>query len=231
MKIHISFAHGRYLKSQENCQMTAVQNAKFDDSIKYGISDIESSFFQKNNYILSCARGAGYWLWKPYLILKTLNNLSENDILVYSDSGISFVKSFFEELLPVEQPEDNGIISTGKCGKNSSFTKRDAFVLMNCDNLEYTSSSQITASLIYIRKKKNTISFVEEWLNFCQDPRVITDLPNTRGLPNYPDFVDHRHDQSIFSLLCKKHNVTHFEKGLCQFHRPDYFVLHHRNPA
>jgi len=33
-------------------------------------------------------RGAGYWLWKPYIILKTLlYEMEEGDLLLYADSG------------------------------------------------------------------------------------------------------------------------------------------------
>jgi hypothetical protein len=50
--------------------------------------------------------------------------------------------------------------------------------------------------------------FVTEWLTYAQDSRAITDDANVLGLPNYPEFHDHRHDQSILSLLAKKWNLT-----------------------
>ena len=31
------------------------------------------------------------------------------------------------------------------------------------------------------------------------------------GLPNYPEFRDHRHDQSILSILQVKHQITTYE--------------------
>ena len=39
---------------------------------------------------------------------------------------------------------------------------------------------------------------------------ILTDIPNACGLSNLPEFKDHRHDQSILSLLAKKHNVEMF---------------------
>ena len=34
-------------------------------------------------------RGGGYWLWKPYVVLKHLRALRDGDVLVYSDAGCS----------------------------------------------------------------------------------------------------------------------------------------------
>jgi hypothetical protein len=35
----------------------------------------------------------------------------------------------------------------------------------------------------------------------CEDVRMVSDLPNTQGLPNLPSFSDHRHDQSLLTIL------------------------------
>ena len=40
-----------------------------------------------SEFILANKRGYGYWLWKPYLIMKTLEQMNDNDILVYADCG------------------------------------------------------------------------------------------------------------------------------------------------
>ena len=98
------------------------------------------------------------------------------------------------------------------------------------DYNEYTNAGHKIASCIIVVKKENTLNFANEWLKYSENPNIITDLTNTQGKDNYADFIDHRHDQSIFSLLCKKYNVSHCEEGLCQFHQPNnYYILHHRN--
>jgi hypothetical protein len=40
------------------------------------------SFFIENN-----SRGYGYWLWKPYIIKKTMEEMKDGDILLYLDCG------------------------------------------------------------------------------------------------------------------------------------------------
>ena len=41
-------------------------------------------------------RGGGYWIWKPYFILKTLKEkIKYNDYLIYSDSGSVYINSAY----------------------------------------------------------------------------------------------------------------------------------------
>jgi hypothetical protein len=43
--------------------------------------------------------------------------------------------------------------------------------------------------------------FTKDWLNICEEREhhFITDAPSIA--PNHPSFVEHRHDQAVFSLL------------------------------
>ena len=81
------------------------------------------------------------------------------------------------------------------------YTKRDAFILLGVDMPFYSDTSQYMAGIQVYRKSKFTEKFLEELLYYSQDKRIITDDPNTQGFPNYNNFVDNRHDQSILSLL------------------------------
>lgn len=230
MKIHISYAHGRYLISQDNCTKTALENG-FDLSIPYRINDIDSDFLQANSYTFSQQRGAGFWIWKPYLILKTMEKMGEDDWLMYTDSGMHFVRNPWEWILPMEKEiGDKGIVTFGCCGKNKQFCKRDTFTLMELDNSDYTDADMRMASVFVCKKTPFSVAFVNEWLKYCCDPRVLTDLPNTQKLPNYPEFKDHRHDQSIMSLLCIKHDTFLVKEDITQFSNANPYLIHHRNP-
>src|SRR4051812_31036380 len=49
---------------------------------------VETPFYQQNQGILDVARGGGYWLWKPYIILDTLRDIAhEDDFVIYWDVG------------------------------------------------------------------------------------------------------------------------------------------------
>jgi len=229
-KIHICYANNRYLNSQIECSESALKNG-FDESIRYSINDIDSDFLQSNSYTFMQKRGAGYWLWKPYLILKTLLTLNEEDWLFYSDSGLIFVKNVWEYIDKIEEKLkiSEKVSSFAHCNTNNFWTKRDTFILMNCDEEKYTQGLHRTASFFLCKKNSYSVNFVKEWIKYAKDPRILTDLPNTQGMPNYPEFRDHRHDQSIMSLLAIK-NEAFLLEDITQFNpKSEPYVLHHRN--
>ena len=76
---------------------------------------------------------------------------------------------------------------------------------MNVDTPYYYDTRQYMAGIQIYRKTKYTIKFIQEWLHYCQDARIITDDQNTMGKENYPGFRDNRHDQTVLSLLIKKY--------------------------
>lgn len=235
-KYHINYANGRYLKAQSICSQTA-KSAGFDEIISYSIDDIDKEFFEKNKHILMQPRGAGYWLWKPYFLNKTLENMQDGDLLVYSDSGSYYEKSV-KPLVDLIQKEEKGVLSFELHGLiENVYTKRDAFILMGLDDSEYADSSQREATYIWLIKNDFTVSLIKEFLEYAQDERIITDLPSESK--NHEDFKDHRHDQSIWSLLCKKYKIpTHklmsqWGDGMTHVFPQDTYskiTLHHRNP-
>jgi hypothetical protein len=231
MKTHITYAHGRFLQSKKLCSDTAISKGGADVSFPLGLEHIDPKFIEDNSYIFSHSKGAGYWLWKPYLILKYLKEMKSTDWLMYTDSGLYFQKSPWDYILRYETDiEEKGIITFGECGTNANFCKRDAFVLMDLDTPHFTNSLQRTASIFVCKKTEFSINFVEEWLKYGCDPRIITDLPNSKGLPNYSDFIDHRWDQSIMSLLCKKYDTLVLDDLTHWSGKPDPYIIHTRNP-
>lgn len=217
MKIHINYAHHRYIPIQKLNTKTATSHGGFDISIPYGFKDLDENFINKYFNILSYPRGAGYWAWKPYLILKTLQTINNDDLLYYTDSGYYFVKNFVNFVSQQNEITDalntKGIVTFAEAFTNGMYTKRDTFILMNVDEEKIRNKPQRMASTFLCKKTPLTISFLEEWLVYASDPRIITDMPNTQGLSNYPEFVDHRHDQSIMTFLTYKYDTYVWTKN------------------
>jgi hypothetical protein len=216
-KYLINYADKSHYVSRNLNTNTGIKIGGFDKAIPYTRESLGDKFCLKNKHILDQPRGAGYWLWKPYIIFKTLEKLEENDILFYSDAGIEFIKSV-DELIPIMDSTEQKILAfrLDDIHPNKRWTKRDCFVNLGLDEEKYANHTQILGSYIIMRKNNFVVSFVKEWLNYAEDYRNITDSPNECGLPNYPEFVDHRHDQSIYSLLVLKHNIKHI-RDISQF--------------
>ncbi len=208
MKYHINYAHINYLDSQIKNSETSLSVGGFDSSIRYGFNDIDEDFKYKNKKILSEKRGAGYWIWKPYIIKKTLNQIENGDILFYTDSGCYFINSM-DILFEMIKKNNNGIIlqELDRSYKNKNWTKRDCFFYMNLDSEPYISETMIIGGFILLKKNNFVINFIDEWLELSQDYRLISDSDNECGLPNYEGYVSHRHDQSILSLLSREKKI------------------------
>jgi hypothetical protein len=207
-KYLINYADKTYFNSQKLNTKTALEIGGFDEVISYNRASLGDDFLSKSKHILDQPRGVGYWLWKPYLILKTLEKLEDGDLLFYCDAGIEFLKSI-DEIIPFmdETEEKLLLFELEDFHPNKRWTKRDCFINLGLDAEPYISQTQLLASYVLMRKNHFVISFMKQWLLYGQDYRNITDSPNELGLPNYPEFVDHRHDQSILSLLGRKYGI------------------------
>jgi uncharacterized protein YndB with AHSA1/START domain len=197
-----------------------------DSAARYGIDErrawdreaLERTIlYQTHRATLDELRGGGYWLWKPFIIMETLKELAFGDLLVYADAGIEIIG----EPAPLFQlcAEERDIVlfaghydDAGAPGPNvcAKWTKRDAFVCMDCDTPRYHQARMIDASFLIIKKTTRSIALVREWLLCCCQPHMLTDAPNICGLANLPEFVGHRHDQSLLSILAEREGIELF---------------------
>lgn len=189
------------------------RRAGFDECRAFGPADLDPVFVRANANVLAAPRGAGYWLWKPWLVARELGRLGDGDVLVYADAATHFVRPI-TPILDLLENADGDVLVFGEGFRESQYTKRDAFVLMDCDASEYVDSPQRFASVFAVRRWADTLRFAEEYLAYALDPRILTDAANVMGLPDYPDFIAHRHDQSVFSLLTKRYGVIVPENAL-----------------
>ena len=209
MNYLVTFSDKKYRYNQVLNKESARHFCSFNKIFDLTSKDIDKKFYKENKVILSYARGSGYWLWKPYVILKTLNHASEGDIIFYCDSGSLFINSV-QPLLDLTEQFEQDVIPFCLELLEKQYTKRDAFVLMNCDEPKFTDTYQRLASFIVFRNSKASRDFVNEWLQYCRDERILTDGDNAQGKNNYAEFLHHRHDQSVFSLLTKKYDLDVF---------------------
>jgi len=141
--------------------------------------------------------------------------MNEGDVLIYSDacSRPSDVALFQRLAL------EHGIVSCECVHGQPVFTKRDTFLLMDADDqAERLDLIQRQATVIGFKNIPSVRAFVQEWAGYCTDARIVTDLPNRMGLPNHPSFIDHRHDQSVYSILTHKYGMGYFDHSLMKHH-------------
>jgi hypothetical protein len=215
----LTFASGNFIESKDRL-IQHLYSIGINNFIFKSSNDLSNEFKNKYDYLLSQKRGYGYWIWKPYIILEELKKLNDDEILIYIDSTDLPEKLFFDIVL--EHFKNNDILLTNRGYKNGEWTKRDCFVLMDCDNDIYYNSTQLEAGLICFKKTEFNIKLVEEWFNFMGNENILTDLPNICKKPNQINFKDHRHDQSILTNLSIKYNLK-------SYYFPNYVVKYNYN--
>jgi hypothetical protein len=152
----------------------------------------------------------GYLAWKPYIILKTLLESNEGDIIYYRDSNC---KKYPEILHHVKNTvltlnfvlNDNDIfmpIENYPRLKNKKNIKKEVFEHFELYNNEMLESYLLNASIIVCRKNEKNINFMNDWLNACKNEKLITAETFSK---QHPAFEWNTQEQAIMNILHKKY--------------------------
>ena len=190
----------------------AVKINLFDKIVTFTEKDLmnDNEFWKTHSdFILKNKRGYGYWIWKSYLIKKYMETLNNNDVLLYLDSGCEINYHARNQMKELLDTVDNFFVSEACLGNivqiEKIWTKKDLLIYMNMDNDMYINKGQIQGGILLIKKNNLTTKIINEWYQLASMYHNINDMPSI--VPNYDCFKEHRHDQSVISLLLKKYNA------------------------
>lgn len=189
----ISYATENFKRSQKVLEVKSMEHGA-DQIISYSSKDIDKSFVQKNIKILSNPRGGGLWLWKPYLILKTLLESDDGDIVLYCDAGM-YPISDLNPLFELAQ-EKKIVLFQVHDKKVKDWTTPKCIELMDCDSRILELEQVCGAPQVYKRCEESLL-FLQNLVSHCEDYDLINDFGDN----------NHRHDQSILSILAHQNNV------------------------
>lgn len=212
-KIFLTFGNDRYYNSLNRIKDQSLSFNIFDEIFIFNdikLKDEYPEFWEKHkNFIINNQRGYGYWIWKSYLTLKILEKMNENDILVYADAGcflnnngIDRLNEYFE----IVKNSNYSILSFELPFIEKNYTKMDLFEYLGLNNNEMLNSNQLVGGIYILKKCDKTIFLFNELYNIISNNYNLIDDSNSI-LNNDISFVEHRHDQSVFSLLRKKYGT------------------------
>ena len=203
-------AGGKFIEATERLVKQATKADMFDEIVSYTDTDLKSmsEFWSiHGDFVLGNPRMYGYGIWKPFLVMKELEGLADGDILFYADSGCEFdldcenPKEEFDKIIDNLQKKDHPFIAT-LCNWDKNMNKMDTVCALEMQDHPEFLTEQIQATTFVMVKCERTTAFVKEWYELCSNYPLINDVPSV--IPNRPDYDDHRHEQSVMSLLLKK---------------------------
>lgn len=158
-----------------------------------------TQFYKDHKDILDIPRGNGVWAWKSFIIKDALSHCNPNDIVCYLDASTIIKENPMSVIKSVED-----VLVCDSSWINHDWIKKDAFYFMHCDSEMYWNATQVWAGAVIVRNSEVGNDFIDDWLKYCCDRRIISDDPNISG-DNLPGFRDHRHDQAVLTLLITKY--------------------------
>lgn len=178
----------------------------FKSYIPYNSTWVKNTHFYRENIdIFSYKKYFGYFLWKPLIISSALTIVDDGEKVLYCDSNVRFKDiNGFKEIYDTMFNENPVFLIKHAPWKNSTWTKRDAFVLMDANESRYWNAHQIWTVVMGFKKCPETWDLINNYLYYCTDERILTEIPNEFG-ENKADFREHRWEQSIMSILAEKY--------------------------
>jgi hypothetical protein len=209
LKHFITFGNNEYYNSVIRICKQAKSLNTFD--VITGVTDSflkkDKEFWNKHGFFIeNNKRGYGYWLWKSYTVKKKIELMNDDDVLVYSDSGSEINingKERLDQYFQMVNQSEYGNLSFSLKFLEKMYTKMD--LINHLDFLNETDTEQLIATTFVLRKCSHTVDLVNKWYETCCNYHMINDSPSI--VPNDPTFIDHRHDQSVFSILRKKYGT------------------------
>ena len=231
MKIYLTTFYSSDLKrSAERFQLQAQKMQIYDKIFLFSEKDLDKDFNQYVSSLLKLGKkkGYGYWVWQTFFHKKVLSQMNDGDIYHWCDVGCHFNlkgKSRLKEYIKILEKEPTGFLGFQYKDLKSENIKKK-FIFPNYLENQYTKSDlikyfklenndpiikspQVWGGSFFIRKCKKSIQMMEEHYEITRNRfDLIDDDENKFSEKNSPEFIQHRHSQSVLSIIVKKAGST-----------------------
>ena len=223
--IFITYGDDNFYKSRKRICKEAKKTGIFQKVIEYRPQDLPN--YVKASPLFGFPRGGGYWVWKPFLIYMTLSKCKEDDVVWYVDAGCS-INSESEEWIVLlnkirlfnaiffqyrDDVSYKGWAQFCSLPNNNNpqmihWTKPSVvdYFKKYYDSDDFLHFNQVPSGFFIVKKTKNHLKVISEWYHLALfKPNLFIDPfgPELLHLPK--TFNEHRHDQTILTLLIWKY--------------------------
>jgi hypothetical protein len=224
----VSYADGHevFFKNQHALVYSA-QNKGFDFFMNYRKCLLDKDFVQAHADILNVKAGAGLWLWKPQILLQTMERAPAGVLIVYIDVGFILIKE--EAALALQKfigDHDVMLVNTDDYQTKEKLLSFLPRKIANEWNITPSRQPKFIASgLIVVRNTPTAKKFIEKWRDMCaRRDYAFVKIDNDEKLKGFT------YDQSLLSIVADQYpqgvTILPFEKVL----KP-LTIFHHRHPG
>lgn len=211
-KVFVAYGSGRYKKSLHRIGKEAKKLHIFSKVVLYTEKNMPT--FIQASPLKAYKRGDGYWVWKPYIIWRTMQEYP-NSIIVYADSGCTLQPNMeewnrwfdllntydtltFKYRLDFVYPwqDTKAIITT-----DSQWTKESLIRYFDplIGNRNWLDEGQVMSGVVIACRKSK---LVKMWMDITlMRPDLVIDCFGNELVEQADYFKEHRHDQSVLSAL------------------------------
>lgn len=199
----ITAAFGRYQGAGIRINAQARKHDIAHTSRFYQMADLvsEPAFWTMHGALMQSVP-SGHFVWKPFVILNAMNAARDGEILMYCDAGCelnSQGRAQLDKWLELASECDLVLFSTGcnweeycKAVTTAHFAEQP--VLRDVPH-------SVSANVLIIKVSPRTRQFMQQWYDLCGYAHYQLSDNGSYGMDEPPNFVAHRHDQSILHHL------------------------------
>lgn len=204
-KIFITYGNTNYQQSKQRIIKEANSLDIFDKVIAYGPEDLSEKII--NDPLFKYGKGGGYWIWKSYIIKKTLQTMNDGDILIYADAGCSLLQSNQWDKYFSDLKKHSILVFKINCLNYQYIKSKVVNEFKRTNGKKWHYSYQVAGGILFFRKDKFSTLFVDEWCNCCTEDFIL-DVPPQDIILEDKRFIEHRHDQAVLTALIYKYLHT-----------------------
>lgn len=231
----VSFADGHFARRKQSFRNLAYESGFFDSVSVYDFDSLPETFRTAHGeYMKSNRRGFGFWIWKPIVILEALLGAENCDCVVYLDAGFTINPNGlerFQEYLDIARESRYKMLSFQNTHTEAHWTKQDCAQRLGVESSSrHMKTSQLGSGFLILQNTKSNLDLLREWSSVATERNYHYSNDAPSDLVNHSKFQEHRHDQSISSLLRKLRGteITHYE---VQAYKGSFEAISNQLPA
>jgi hypothetical protein len=229
-KVFLTFTNTAYHPPTRILEQAAAFGI-FDTILHKTELDIPEFIQKHSEFIQNHAAGYGYYIWKPKIILDTLLNMEDGDLLFYCDSGahlnLKGVPRFQEYLGYLDG--DKSMVTFCMSDRHSPhlYVKQDAVQYYFPEFNERKDLKNCYAGYMILKKCDSTMEFLVDWLFLCEKYKFI-DTSISHSFKELDGFQGNDKDAGLFNLVLAKHNIDYkITRDETNLYNEEGVQLHH----